>query len=184
MCHQRWGGYLLRVSAGVVLCGITAALPWLPRVETPSPTSQLCSAASAGDIGQIDRALAHGALINGHDETGQTPLMLAAGAGRRDVVLRLLARGADVNARAPYYGSALMAASCNGQAQVIPPLLAYGADAKMVNEFGNDALWLAAAGDHQDAVHLLLASGADIDRTGAGGLTPRKLLGAVHSVGS
>ncbi len=177
MSLRKRGFHCLRLLIAVALCGCCGAILLLVD-STPSPNSQLCAAAARGDVRQVDRELARGTAVDCRDDVGETPLMLAAGGGKRDAVDHLLAGGADVNARSSVYGTALMCASCNGYANVVPTLLEHGAKVAITNNAGNDALWLAAAGGHEDVVALLLSAGADLDRAGAGGLTPRKMLAA------
>jgi Meckel syndrome type 1 protein len=55
----------------------------------------LHGAARGGDLAQLERLLAQGAVINAPDETGKTPLMLAAIHGQGPMVRRLLALGAN-----------------------------------------------------------------------------------------
>lgn len=54
--------------------------------------------ATAGDLDQLENALADGADINAANNSGLTPLMMAAYHGRAEMVKALVEHGADVNA--------------------------------------------------------------------------------------
>ena len=67
-----------------------------PSTVTSSETAaSLHAAARNGDVAQVDRLLAGGALLNAPDEAGRTPLILAAMGGHIEAVRRLLAAGAN-----------------------------------------------------------------------------------------
>src|SRR5687767_12513854 len=61
-------------------------------------STDLWQIATAGNLDQLENALADGADINAANNFGVTPLMMAAYHGRAEMVKALVERGADVNA--------------------------------------------------------------------------------------
>src|SRR5688572_26449088 len=61
-------------------------------------STDLWQIATAGNLDQLENALADGADINAANNFGLTPLMMAAYHGRAEMVKALVERGADVNA--------------------------------------------------------------------------------------
>jgi len=102
--------------------------------------NELFSAAAAGDIAKIKKALAGGARINNKNSKGETPLMLAAGKGKSEAVKFLLDKGGDSWAKNNYDEAALFYAIYAKNYDCVKLLLEKGSDTKYPNYKGRTAL--------------------------------------------
>lgn len=106
--------------------------------------TDLMSAASAGDIAGIDRALADGDEILARDSEGSDALMYGVYSGQPDIVSHLLDAGADANT-SDDYATALTNAIMYGDTQTALVLMDYGADPYLAGPDGMTALDYAGA---------------------------------------
>ncbi len=102
--------------------------------------NELFTAAKAGDISRIKKALESGAKVNNRNSRGETPLMLAAGAGKPEAVRLLLDKGGDSWAKTNYDESALFYAIYAKNYDCVKMLLEKGSDTKYPNYKGRTAL--------------------------------------------
>ncbi|QHJ71383.1 M48 family metallopeptidase [Planococcus halotolerans] len=119
--------------------------------------TELMSAASAGDITAIDRALADGEDLLARDSEGSDALMYAVYSGQSDIVAHLIDAGADVNT-ADDYATALTNAIMYGDTQTALILMEYGADPYLSGADGMNALEYAGAAT-PDELYATLQSG-------------------------
>lgn len=84
--------------------------------------------ARAGDLDQLETALADGADINAANNFGLTPLMMAAYHGRAEMVKALVERGADVNAVDNGGLTAARLAKDAGHEETVATFVALGVD--------------------------------------------------------
>ena len=136
-------------------------------------TERLLAAAEAGNLPEIEAALAAGADVNGYDERaatrGQTTLILAARRGLAEAVRRLLAAGADPNRT-----------DRRLDAEGVPRgIVSMVDDPEEIASMGyfvdRSALSWAAAGGRPEIAEILLAAGADARAADLLGATPLRL---------
>ena len=89
---------------------------------------ELITAASAGNIQDVENALKAGADVNAPEEGGYTALMNAALFGYKDIVEFLISKGANVNAETAWGATALTRAAQNGDRVMVELLISNGAD--------------------------------------------------------
>jgi uncharacterized protein len=173
--------YFLGLAA---LLSVTSVQAW-PRVD-----AQLNTAARAGDIAAIDKAIADGA------NPDQARALAAAVAGRHpEAVDDLLAHHADPNAWARGSGYALSGpkdspvfeAAKLGDRAILLDLVHHDADLNAeshVGYLGDTPLAFAARYGEVGAVRLLVEAGADVNHRSVSGTTPLRdaLLAGPHAV--
>ncbi|MFI9626322.1 ankyrin repeat domain-containing protein [Streptomyces sp. NPDC052042] len=124
----------------------------------------LVTAATFGDVAEVDALLRRGARPDAANADGTTPLYAAAIGGHADIVRRLLLAGAPPDEESGYLteGTALCAAACWGLTEVVRELLAHGADPDLREDqgTGRSPLEWARNGPYPDTVAALLAAGA------------------------
>jgi len=123
----------------------------------------LYDAASAGNVGEVERLLAAGEIVDTREPDSATPLTAAALAGQAAIAETLIQHGADVMARNKGGFTPLHAAAWSGSPPVAVLLLEKGAaldDA--ANKAGVTPLLVAAEENHVAMAELLIAKGADL----------------------
>lgn len=126
------------------------------------PDKPLNHAAAVGDVAEIRRLVAGGAIVNQPAAHGITPLVSAARAGAIDVIPVLISLGADPNLRCGVNGwTPLMHAIHKHRLASARALLNGGADVNGRSDGGENALMMAAGYGYTDFVNLLLDEGAD-----------------------
>jgi ankyrin repeat protein len=134
--------------------------------------SQLCAAASRGQLRVANYLLDHGAEINGRPG-GKPPIIIAAVSDQKTMVELLLNRGADVDARENGSGdTALITAIRSGYLSVVQVLLAHHADVNAKSPSDITPLHLAAQKGYADIAGLLITNGADVNAADNNGYTP------------
>ncbi len=126
-----------------------ATPPASPTLAAHAGTS-LSAAIRAGDMGAVKAALAHGADVNGLDDSGMPPIGLAALLGKPAIIAYLAANGADVNRNDRYGFTPLMDAAIRGHPEAARMLLALGADPVLHGANGNDPAGVAKPYGHAD----------------------------------
>ncbi len=106
---------------------------------------KLFRAAEAAPADTLRTLLEAGAVVDGRDAYGQTPLMYAVHKNRKEAVSALLAAGADANARSRAGWTPLMYAARDADANVAAALLTAGAKPGARNGEGKTARDLALA---------------------------------------
>ena len=101
---------LILLLGGATATGQTGA--------NPQETS-LMTAASNGDLAQVQQLLGQGINIETRDNLGWTPLIWAAYQGRMDVVTLLVAKGANIGAKGNAGQTALHEAGFMGHTDVL-----------------------------------------------------------------
>jgi ankyrin repeat protein len=166
------------------LLSVTSAQAW-PRVD-----AQLNTAARAGDIAAIDKAIADGA------NPDQARALAAAVAGsHREAVDDLLGHHADPNAWSRGNGFALSGpkdspvfeAAKLGDSAILLDLIRHGADLNAesrVGYLGDTPLAFAARYGEVGAMRLLIDAGADVNHRSGSGDTPLRdaMLAGPHAV--
>lgn len=132
------------------------------------PATVLFGAIEAGNLAMAKEAFARGAVADGRNEWGQTPLMLAAKGGNLELVNLLIEKGADVNAKSTSrLGSPVLSFAAEGNSPlVLKSLLAHGADFKVRDNRGTTALFMAAATGKKEAAEVFISKGASLDEFG------------------
>lgn len=131
------------------------------------------SAAGAGDLAAVTRAIAGGADVNAvDDENGRTPLMYAAESGKVEVVKILIDAGAEVSKASRRGGTPLGMAAQAGRVEVMRYLVSRGADPNAAVPPAMVPLAYAASAGKIDAMRALIELGADVNRANQGGWAP------------
>lgn len=143
----------------------------LPIMTPEDASAALLSAAAAGDVPAIERALASGAQIETRDARGRTPVLLATTGGHVAAAQALIARGANVNAQDAQQDSAFLLAGARGLTEIVRAALAAGADWRITNRYGGTALIPACERGHVETVRLLLTTDIDVDHVNRLGWT-------------
>jgi ankyrin repeat protein len=143
-----------------------------PAKPVDPKLAALISAVRAGSADDVEKLLkAEPALLNAHDQTGNTPLHHAAGFGSLATMKLLLDKGADVNAKNQRSSTPLHWAIPN-EAKV-RVLLDRGAPVNKAQADGRTPLYNAAsAGNANSILQLLLERGADPNIATSNGQTP------------
>ena len=161
---------------------ITASrLGWLPSlpvllgagalIDATDPTQGKSSLHWACKNGWQDVAvflISHGANVNSHDYTGETPIVEAIGGGNLSLVQYLLEAGVRVNQVISYdRDTALLLAVAINKFAISKLLLESGANVNVLNRYGEDALRICLTNimSPQEVTHLaniLLAAGAKV----------------------
>ena len=166
-----------RLLTGLALGALAAmtATPALPRtlpiVTAADANQNLLTAAAAGDVPAIERALAAGADIEARDARGRTPVLLATSGAHVAAAQALMRRGANVNAQDEQRDSAFLLAGARGLTEIVRAALAAGADWRITNRYGGTALIPACERGHVDTVRLLLTTDIDVDHVNRLGWT-------------
>ncbi len=142
-----------------------------PAMKANLADTDLLTAAAAGDVPAIERALAAGAKLEARDERGRTPVVLATHGGHVAAAQALMARGANVNAQDDQRDSAFLLAGARGHTEIVRAALAAGADWRITNRFGGTALIPACERGHVETVRLLLTTDIDVDHVNRLGWT-------------
>lgn len=143
-------------------------------------STELFSAAQAGDLEQLNNLLQSGADGNASNDEGLTVLMMAAGNGHLEIVDTLIKAGANVNAADKLGWTALMKAIYNydmdkGFPEIVSALIEAGADIETQIAYGTRPLMLAAGYGQAGVIDVLLAAGADVSAKNEGGFTARTM---------
>ena len=154
-------GVARRAVVGGALLALMGA-PAFAEMPESAPVLTLLSAAAAGDVAAVRRALDAGAPIESRDAPGRTPLLLATHGHHLPVVCWLIGRGADVNAQDRQRDSAFLLAGACGHTEIVRATLA-GARLDSTNRYGGTALIPACHHGHVDTVRLLLSTDIDVD---------------------
>ena len=108
-------------------------------------TLALWRAAEAGELSEVEAALARVADVNARNEHGVTALMRAAQHGHVKVVRLLLAHGADANVIRNDKFTALSLAAFFGHTDVVKALMEHGADSQASTRHGTSPhMWAKA----------------------------------------
>ena len=144
---------IITLTAAIVAGAVLITAAQAPESGATDANIALFDAARAGDVQQIEAALASGAAVNATSRYNMTPLMSAAGSGRLAAVKLLVARGADVGARDTFYQfTAGVLAVTNGHRDVALLLLQSGWQG------GNDLLLSGVRNDDAPMVTAALAT--------------------------
>jgi len=184
------GLMLVALTAGVShAAGVRVAATQRARAPRPAPRVTpyaLHSAARAGDMARLRKALASGADVNAPDGQGRTALSLAVLSARAGAVHLLLEKGADVDVVdrggwTPLHHAAwaghepivellltggaqhdLFTAAGSGRVETVREVLQAGRAAPAgVGPGGKTAIHWAAHGGNREVIELLLAQGWD-----------------------
>jgi ankyrin repeat protein len=145
---------------------LLARHPDLNRLD-PRGLLPLAAGVRSGDVSVVQTLLDHGAMVDGKNRKGETPLMYAR---TLDVAKLLIARGADPMAQDNAGYTALMRVIDTGAPELTPLLLAGSAAAHTpltpgqvnhTSKTGVSAIGLAAFRGDTTILTALLAAGAD-----------------------
>ncbi len=126
---------------------------------SPSPDTQLLTAAKKGDASAVKAALAEGADVNAKDKQDETALILAAKNGDLPLVKILAEAKADLNAAGRSTLTALHVASQRGDFEMAKYLIAQGANINARSSLGWTPLSLAMLNNHTELATLLRHGG-------------------------
>lgn len=118
--------------------------------------TRLITAAEAGDIAAIERALAEGAEVNAQDERGRTAAMTATYARQTEAARVLFNHGANPNLRDDMLNSPFLYAGAEGLLDILKLAHEAGGDPAIPNRYGGVAIIPAAEHGHVDVVAFLL----------------------------
>ncbi len=105
---------------------------------------QLIASAQAGNLAEVQKAIAAGANVNAMSGNGISAIMYAAGKGHTDVVRFLLKSGANPNLAGTTNITPLMTAAMFGRQDIAQMLLTAGAKKDAADDKGNTAYTYAA----------------------------------------
>ena len=167
-------------SVEATVSGLNAGATTIASLEqrNKNGNTELMIAATLGDLEQVKRLLARGAMVNAKNNYGSTALMGAAAGGFTDIVALLLAHGALPNSKSSDGSTALMFAAKNGQSEVVQQLIEKGASVNDSTRDGFSPLLFAINNGSDDVVRLLLEKGARKDVQDRHGTTPLALASA------
>lgn len=142
--------------------------PTPPPPYTGDRQRRLLRAATEGNLAELQRALEHGAPIEGQETEGMyvgcTALLLAMIKGQFHAAGWLIDQGADVNARRPRSGQTPLSwAAFWGHLALTRKLCQKGARVNERDGYGGTALQQAAKVGAAEVVAFLLEQGADVD---------------------
>ncbi|MCS7208424.1 MAG: ankyrin repeat domain-containing protein [Fimbriimonadales bacterium] len=157
--------------APVLMTVLVLVSPWFRdlRATQLERNEQLLRAVESGDIEQVRRALAGGAVVNARTKSGLTALSIAIIRGYDEIALLLIEKGASLDARdrsgdrenrhpgnSPVHYAAIY-----GRARVLQAMLDRGVSPNLRDRNGRTLLMMAAENRHRETVRLLLQRGAD-----------------------
>lgn len=146
----------------------------------PDGISVLEVCAKSSTPANLERMIALGALVDGADSNGQTPLMWAAMGGKLDNIALLLKHGADVNKATVKGFSPLFFAIKSDEPKAVEAILAVGGDVQQVAVDGTNAAQLAAYQKKFEVAALLVEKGADIHKWDENGYQLLRTAGAAN----
>lgn len=109
------------------------------QIGAIAATKELWRVAESGDVDELSRLFANGALVNARNKHGTTPLMRAASEGRGQMVRALLERGADPNLARHDKFTALALAAFFGHTETVKVLIKHGARTEIITRCGASA---------------------------------------------
>ncbi len=124
----------------------------------------LHTAASSGDVAQVNALCSGGSCINVRDFMGRTPLMEAAEEGHAEVVALLLNKGALVDAVDEDGETALIKVAEAGHVSVVRILMDHKADVNASESLGYTALRVAVEHSYMELIKELLRFGARVGK--------------------
>jgi ankyrin repeat protein len=143
---------------------LVAALLVASVVRAGESDAMLLDAVRAGQLTQVEAAIAADVDVEARDGQGRTALLLAAMADRVDIAAALIEAGADVNAKAANKDTPFLYAGAEGRDAILKLILTTGmANLGDTNRYGGTALIPAAHHGHPDTVRILLATAINID---------------------
>lgn len=140
------------------------------RAQTPPSASELSAydglhaAAARGDVDAIRHLAQSGAVLDGQDGNGRTPLHVAAFQGRGAAAQALIAAGADPARLDAQRYDAVTIVAVRDDVPTLRALLDAGASANLVTSiYDGTALIAAAHLGHEGVVQALIRAGAPLD---------------------
>lgn len=119
-------------------------------------TSNLISAAEAGNLSAVRDLVEAGADLDARDDRGRTAVMAATHSNHPDIVEYLIAKGADLNIRDERSDNPLLYAGAEGLLEIVKLCIVAGADTKLTNRYGGIAIIPASERGHVEVVRELL----------------------------
>jgi ankyrin repeat protein len=154
------------VAAYMVLAAIAPAAKAqvAPSATEVARYSGLHAAAHRGELAQVRKLLAGGALVDTRDPYGRTALHVATFARQREVIRALAQAGANLGLLENDRYDAVTIASVADDEPTLRLLLEMGASAKLTtSRYDGTALIAAAHLGHDGVVRQLIAAGAPLD---------------------
>jgi len=129
----------------------------------PATDGTIWSAASVGDLPQVERLLQQGIKVDERDNGGKTPLHYAVQSKNVKLVRLLIERGADVNAKVSGNVTPLMLSvdMAFGDPEIALELLKAGADVTIQDTGGDSALLIATTESSNEVMEAMLRKGAN-----------------------
>jgi len=157
--------------APVVLTILVLASPWFRGIRTAQieRNERLLQAVESGNLEQVKRALAGGAVVNARTKSGLTALSIAVIRGYDEIALLLIEKGASLDARDKSGdrenrtpgNSPVHYAAIYGRTRVLQAMLDRGVSPNLRDRNGRTLLMMAAENGRRETVKLLLERGAD-----------------------
>ncbi|CAM9277788.1 unnamed protein product [Scytosiphon promiscuus] len=149
--------------------------------------------AENGNVGEVNRCLAAGEMVDKRNTRRQTALHSACAGGHREVADILISQGADLTAKDDQLTSILHCAASGGNADIVRTLLSAGAVVNARDDRSNTPLHSACMRGHVSicdifAIHssfcyrILVEAGADTVATDCRKRSPADVIGAMGYV--
>jgi ankyrin repeat protein len=166
-------GWLIRVVSIVLLIALSGCHGQPELHANKNEKQTLLTAASRGDLPQVQKLLRDGSDPNEHTAGGKTALHYAAQSKNVSVAQALIQAGANVNAEATGDVTPLMLSvdMAFGQPEISLALIRAGADVNLADVNGDTALIIAATESSDEVFQTLLERGANPNARGLNGET-------------
>lgn len=154
----------IAVAAFLLATFQPAAAQTPPSPAEAASYTGLHAAAYAGDVGEINRLVSSGAVLEKRDHKGRTPVHVAAFQSHDAAVKALAGAGADLNVLESDKYDIITIAAVAGDAELVKTAIALGGNpANVTSIYDGTALIAAAHLGHDAVVRALIDGGAPLD---------------------
>jgi ankyrin repeat protein len=134
--------------------------------------TQFWKAIEKNELGDLEKLINEGEIVDARDETGNTALMHASWSGHIETTEFLIKKGANVNAANQDRETALIFASRNGHIETTEFLIKKGANVDASDVNGKTALIEACMNGNRKMIETLIENGANVNKFALSSFTP------------